>query len=226
MLKKNAEIVREYFNEVINAHNIDRVYDYLDKKCVFHNPPYVGLGFNVNEKPGEKMVVTAVAENGPCYGKLMTGDEMVRIQSEHGIAETFEQIKYGFFTRGRTGIPVNITVRRDDKLLDFTMVRSRIEGFDLVMNDNLLEMFRKFLTQDTPDYKAEIKMILEDGDKVAYYLISSGTSQEFHTSAVWTECGIMRLENGKIVETWGVEDGLSWSLQMGYQVKEPVKKKV
>ena len=94
------------------------------------------------------------------------------------------------------------------------------------MNDNLLEVNRKFFTEIMPDYKAEIKVILEDGDKVAYYLLSSGTSQEFHASAIWPECGIMRLENGKIVETWNVEDNLSWNLQMGYQVKEPVKEKV
>jgi predicted ester cyclase len=72
-----------------------------------------------------------------------------------------------------------------------------------------------------PDYKAEIKMILEEGDLVAVYLISSGTNQEFHASAVWPECSIMRLENGKIVESWSVEDDLSFNLQMGYQVKEP-----
>jgi len=226
MQKKNAEIVREYFKEVINAHNIDRIYDYLDKKCVFHTPPYVGLGFRWDEKPGKKLLISSVAENGPCYGKLMAGDEMVRIQGEHGTAETFEQLKNGFYALGRIGNPVSITVRRGDKLLDFTLVRSRIEGFDNIMNDNLLEVFRKFFTVDTPDYKAEIKVILEDGDKVAYYLLSSGTSQEFHASAIWPECGIMRLENGKIVETWSVEDNLSWNLQMGYQVKEPVKEKV
>ena len=62
---------------------------------------------------------------------------------------------------------MSITVRRGEKLLDFTLIRSRIEGFDLVMNDDLLEVFRKFFTENTPDYKAEIKVILEDGDKVA-----------------------------------------------------------
>jgi predicted ester cyclase len=223
MLKKNAEIVREYFNDVINAHNIDRIYDYLDKKCVFHTPPYVGLGLRWDEKPGEKLVITAVAEKGPCYGKLMAGDEAVRIQDEHGIAETFEQLKNGFYGLGRIGTPVSITVRRGEKLLDFTAIRSRIEGFDNVMSDDQLEGIRKFFTEIIPDYKAEIKVILEDGDKVAIYLISSGTSQEFHASAVWPECSIWRLENGKIVETWGVEDNLSWNLQMGYQLKEPVK---
>jgi len=226
MLKKNAEIVREYFNEVINSHNIDRTYDYLDKKCVFHAPPYVGLGFRWDEKPENKLVIAAVAENGPCYGNLRVGDELVRIQGENGTAETFEQLKNGFYALGRIGTPVSITVRRGEKLLDFTLIRSRIEGFDNVMNDDQLDGIRKFFTEIMPDYKAEIKVILEDGDKVAIYLISSGTSQEFHASAVWPECTIWRLENGKIVETWGVEDNLSWNLQMGYQVKEPVKEKV
>jgi predicted ester cyclase len=156
----------------------------------------------------------------------MAGDEAVRIQGEHGTAETFEQLKNGFHALGRIGNPVSTTVRRSDKLLDFTAIRSRIEGFDKIMNDDLLGGIRKFFAEIIPDYKAEIKVILEDGDKVAAYLISSGTSQEFHASAVWPECTIWRLENGKIVETWGVEDNLSWNLQMGYQVKEPVKEKV
>ena len=73
-----------------------------------------------------------------------------------------------------------------------------------------------------PDFKSEINLILEAGDKVAYFETLSGTSAEFKTSAIWTSCSIARIENEKIVESWSVDDSMSNLLQLGYQVKEPV----
>lgn len=225
MQKKNAEIVREYY-ELLNSHNLDRIYDYVDRKCVFHSDPYVGIGIRSDEKPGEKIVITEVAENGPSIGKLMVGDEVVSMKDEYNTAETFEELKKVNLGRGQVGIPLNITVRRGEELLTFSVVRSRIDGFDLVMNDDLLESSRKFFTEITPDFHIETKLILEDGNMVASYVLQSGTNRDFHASAIWSSFTIMRLENGKIVETWGLDDDLSWHQQMGYQIKSPSEAKV
>lgn len=44
-----------------------------------------------------------------------------------------------------------------------------------------------------------VEVTLKRG-RVAYFAINSGTNQLYHQSAVWSECNLLRLENGKIVE--------------------------
>ena len=72
-----------------------------------------------------------------------------------------------------------------------------------------------------PDLHMEIDQIMAAGDRVAYFAINSGTSKLYHQSAVWSECTILRLENGKIAEWWGVEDVLSQWRQFGFQFQAP-----
>jgi hypothetical protein len=225
MTNGNSKILLEYTEQVINAHRIDRIYDYCDEQCVFHTPPYVGLGYRTEEKPPKKLVIAQVAVNGPGHGLLQVGDEVVRIRDKHSTAETFEQLRDGFLSRGLVGETVTITVRRAGELLDIDLVRGRIESFDLTMKD-LIESWAKFFKEEMPDFRTEINVVFEAGDKVAYYETFSGTSSEYHASTISASCSIARFEKGKMVEVWSVSDDLSYYLQMGYQLIPPEKEPV
>jgi hypothetical protein len=213
----NSKILLEYTEKAINAHRIDRVYDYCAEHCVFHTPPYVGLGYRTEEKPEKRLIITQVTANGPGHGLLQVGDEVVRVRDT---AETFEQLRDGFLSRGLVGETVTITVRRAGKLLDFDLVRGRIESFDLTLKE-LIDSWTKFFTEEMPDFRTEINVILEEGDKVAYYETFSGTSTEYNASAIAAACSIARFEEGKIVEVWSVSDDMSYYLQVGYQLIPP-----
>lgn len=73
-----------------------------------------------------------------------------------------------------------------------------------------------------PDWHTEINDLIAEGDKVAARITMAGT----HTGNFWgipatgkrVEFGgiyIVRIANGKIVEHWGEEDGLSLLQQLG-----------
>ncbi len=73
-----------------------------------------------------------------------------------------------------------------------------------------------------PDYQTAIEDLFAEGDKVAARIIMSGT----HTGSFmgipstgkfisFTGMYIARIANGKIVEHWGEEDGVSLLAQLG-----------
>ena len=72
-----------------------------------------------------------------------------------------------------------------------------------------------------PDQKAEIKLLIEDGEHLGYYMMINGTNTDYNQPALWAESGIVRFEGEKITEWWSVEDGLSLYWQLGYEIKEP-----
>jgi len=76
-----------------------------------------------------------------------------------------------------------------------------------------------------PDYHMNIDMIVSDENQVAARFTQSGT----HTGAdlmgmkasgkkaTWTEIGVLRIENGKIVESWYEVDMLAMINQLTAQ---------
>lgn len=74
-----------------------------------------------------------------------------------------------------------------------------------------------------PDYKMRIDMILADEEQVAARFVQSGT----HTGAElmglkpsgkhaeWTEIGVLKIKDGKIVQSWYEVDMLSMLKQLG-----------
>ena len=115
-----------------------------------------------------------------------------------------------------------LTLLCSGEIIEATIKRGRIDGFNLPI-ETLLDVWRHFLLEEMPDLKTEIIQIMASGDLVAYYATITGTSMIYNQSAVWSECNIVRLENGKIVEWWGVEDTISQWRQMGFQIREPQK---
>jgi hypothetical protein len=47
--------------------------------------------------------------------------------------------------------------------------------------------------------------------------------KEYHRSAVWTEAGFVRFDEGRFVMMWSVEDTLSAMRQQGFLLSEPEK---
>ncbi len=222
MENKNILIVRECIEQITNLKHFDRVYDYYSQGCVFHTPPYVGLGIMHDDSSGEHISIKMVAANAPATGKIQAGDIVVRASDLSRVWEGFDSLRAGMWGLGVLGSTLNLTLLRDGDTIEVTLERGRVEGFDSTMAESL-DGWLFYLTHEVSDLHTEINHILAAGDLVAYYATNTGTNAIFHQSAVWTECNILRLENGKIVEWWGVEDLLSVRQQFGFHMVEPAK---
>lgn len=82
----------------------------------------------------------------------------------------------------------------------------------------LVKMFREAM----PDYHMTIDLMVADEEKVAARFTQAGTHtatefmgmQPSGRKATWTEIGVLRIENGKIVESWYEVDMLSMINQL------------
>jgi hypothetical protein len=222
MSKSNVKLVREYIEEVYNRKHFERIFDYCSKDCVIHIAPYVGLGLNSDERSGERVILLEVSPYGPAHGKLMPGDELARVQDDTRTWETFEELKSGLWGQGVLGTRLTLTVRRDGKLVEVPLVRSRVEGWDLKLG-NIVDVWQDDVRKHWPDLKSEIKLIFGEDDLITCYTINTGTNVEYHRAAVWSECNIYRVQKERIIEMWGVEDSYSEMKQLGFRITEPQK---
>jgi predicted ester cyclase len=122
---------------------------------------------------------------------------------------------------GVLGSEVNLTLLREGKTIQVTVKRGRVDGFDSTLNETF-DRWKYYLQEEIPDVHTEINQIFAAGDWVAYFATSTGTHKLYNQSAVWTECSMVRLENGKIVEWWGLEDTVTQWGQFGYHFQSPV----
>jgi steroid delta-isomerase-like uncharacterized protein len=96
------------------------------------------------------------------------------------------------------------------------------EGAKLVHQKTLLGM---------PDYHTHIEDLIAEGDKVVARVTLTGThtgdfygipatGKRINLSAMY----MVRIEDGKIVEHWGEEDGVTVLRQLGFKIKlEPIE---
>ena len=225
MSKTNKQVFQEYIEIVINPQRFELIHDYLSEECLFHTPPYVGLGIMIDDTSGDKVLIQEIAPNGPAAGHLQEGDEIVKVSDERGVRETYEQLRPSVWGQGTIGAPITVTIRREGKDLDVTFSRGRIEAFDTTLSD-VLEIWKHYMQNTWPGQKSEIKLLVEEGDLVAYYMLVSGTNADYNQPAVWADCGVVRFKDGKISEWWSVEDELSQIRQLGYRIEEPEKEAV
>lgn len=220
MEDKNIQIVKDSIEQITNAKNFDRLYEYFDEECVFHGAPYVGTGISVDDTSGERVVIQKVAPKGPSAGIVQEGDVLLRATDENGTWESYDDLRSGLWGQGKLGTKVTLTLLRGGETIEADLVRGRVKAFDFKIAD-VYENWRRFLLEEMPDLKTEINQILASGDLVSYYATNSGTNKNYNQSAVWTECNILRMEDGKVVEWWGTSDTLSQWRQYGFQIKEP-----
>lgn len=220
MEDQNIQIVQECIEQITNRKQFEHVYDYYSKQCVFHSAPYVGLGILMDDSSGEKILARQVVKNGPASGLLQPGDELLAAVDAYGSWQGYEQLSTRLWGQGKLGTAVKLTLLRDGKQIEVTVTRGWVEGFRNTM-EQFVDIWKHYLLEEMPDTKVEIQKIIACGDTVAYYSIDSGTSKVYNQSAIWSECNILRLEDGKIVEWWGVEDTLSQWHQFGFRIIKP-----
>jgi predicted SnoaL-like aldol condensation-catalyzing enzyme len=218
MFKTNKEVVLGFIEEVINQKRLDRFDEYFASGSVYHSGSYVGLGINFDDSSGEKLVLVEVAPGGPADGKLRLGDELLSVKDRQRTWEDFDDLKIGVWARGVVGTPVTLCVRRDGETVDIFLELGLIPGWTLSVHK---ELFQQYLTVDHPDFHQTVDCILEEGDMVMVYLTNRGTHAKYQRQAVWTEFDLYRVRDGKIVETWGLEDSYGYLKQLGYRVETP-----
>jgi len=222
MENTNIHIVQECIEQIFNAKRFDRIYDYYSEACIFHTPPYVGVGIFPDDSSGEQLVIKNVASHGPAAGRVQVGDVLLRATDAYGTWEGYDQLRTGLWGQGKLGTEVTLTFLRNGESVEITLMRDRVEGFDNIIAD-VCDAWQHYLLKEMPDLHTEINHILASGELVAYFATNTGTSSIYHQSAVWTECNILRLQNGKIVESWGVEDLFRQWRQLGFRMMEPVR---
>ncbi len=219
MTKTNSEIVREYI-EAINHNDFDHVWDYCSPDYVVHISPYVGLGINGDDTSGEHLIILGTAPGGPAHGVLLPGDELIRVTDGSQVWSSSRDLSIGLWGQGIPGTPLTLTVIRNGQALDLELVRGYVKGWGQKLSD-FIDSWRAYKLRVWPDLRADIQFLFENDDLVAFYAIDSGTNMEYHRAAMWGECSIFRVRDGKIVESWGAENDFSQMKQLGYDIREP-----
>jgi len=182
--------------------------------------PWVGVGLRPDVSSGQHVIVGSVVPGGNAAAVLQPGDEILRVSDAQRSWATFHEIKTGTWGQGIPGTTLTMQVKRDGRVVELQMQRGIIPAFDNRLAD-YLDMWREDKVQTWPDLWIEIKVIFEKDDLVAFFAEDSGTNLEFGRAAVWSECSIYRLKDGKITEMWGTEDGYQQITQLGYEIREP-----
>lgn len=85
-----------------------------------------GIGVVITENEAGEIEVVNVLEGTPAFQMgLKSGDVFVKVNGEDAIGWTF--LELASKVRGPAGTTVDITMRRADELIEFTVVRARIE---------------------------------------------------------------------------------------------------
>ena len=117
---------------------------------------------------------------------------------------------------------------RDYDLLDKIMAHDLMRHCQATPNLNIrsLTEFKEFLKEDLktfPDSHITAEMLIAEGDKVAGYFTYSGTQEgamgpfpPTNKKAELKYLGILRIEDGKIVEMWVEWDNIAFLTQLGH----------
>jgi hypothetical protein len=224
MAQTNSDILRGYIEEVGNQKNLDLIPKYLSEKYIGHGTPYVGMGMMFDDTSGDKVIIQMIYPGCPAEGKLMVGDEILRVFDGERTWKTYEELRQGFWGQGVTGTPVTIWVRREKVEHEITILRGLVQAFEFPYK--LLEPAIREYYKDWPDLKSRLVNVIESGDLVAYHAENQGHNVRYGRSAIWAEFGIVRIQDGKITDWWSAEDTFSQIKQLGYNITEPPLAKV
>jgi predicted ester cyclase len=219
MTQTNSSILRGYFDEVNNQKHLDLIPKYFSEKFVGHGTPYVGMGLIIDESSGEKVTIQLVNKGSPAEGKLMAGDEILRVDDGERTWKTFEELRQTVWGQGPLGTSITLRVRREKAEHEITLVRGLVQGFEFPYQ--LIESGTREYFKEWPDLKARLVNAIEVGDLVAYQAEFQGHNARYGRSAVWAEFGFVRFQDGKIIDWWSAEDGVAQLKQLGYTILAP-----
>lgn len=219
MTRTPRETVLGFFEQILNQRRFDLIDDYFNSNTISHNPPYVGCGLITTEHEG-RVLVRLVAPGGPAEGLVQPGDEILEAADALHTWTGFDALKTGLWGQGVIGTRVVLQLRRGEELLEATVERGLVPSFDQRFGA-IRDAFIHYLEVEARDLTTSVSQVIDQDDLVATYVINRATSSEYNRQAVWAECDIFRVAGGKIVESWGVEDGQSWMRQQGFRFTPP-----
>jgi len=204
----------------MNAKNRDRVRDLFSESYVGHSATYVGAGIKIDNSSGERIMVLGTMPGSSASGKVMTGDQIVSASDGKDTWDTFKKMDESNWGMGTAGSSFSLRVLRGGETLEFQLTRGFIEGMTWALAEQT-EGLRYWQTKVCPDHKVTVVHILADGDLVGVFTSNKGTFMNFNRQAVWESFDLWRLKDGKIVESWGVEDTFNQQKQLGYKIEPP-----
>jgi len=216
-MKSNAEIIHDVLEQVVNQKRIDAWDEYFSSDYIARGAPFIGFGFS-RDTSGNTHIIDAIIPGSPAEGKLQVGDELLWVEDERQRWATYEDVSEGL--RRHRGGTLKVGLRRGEEPLEVGLTRGLVRGFD-IDNDRAKSEMRDFMTREIPDLSVEVKMTLEDANKVVCLMEYRGTHAEFEREAIWREIWIARLSEGKIVESWPLPDIDAYCRQLGYQLIPP-----
>jgi predicted ester cyclase len=219
MVIKNSDILRGYFDEIVNQKKLEKLPQYLHEQFISHRSPYVGLGLATDDGSKGKVIISTIHPGSPADGKLQVGDEILQFQDGEHTWNTYAELRSGMWGQGMIGTTVSIRVKRAGEEHEYQVMRGLVEGFQFsysFMHDAIPNYFDEW-----PDIHFHLVHILEAGDMVAYYGENQGRNIRFNRSAIWGECGMVRVQDSRIIEWWSQEDSFSWMRQLGFALQEP-----
>jgi hypothetical protein len=225
MAQTNINILHGYFEEVINQKHLDRLPTYFSKNFTEHGFPYVGLGLMIDDTSGDKITIMQVVPGSPSDGKLMPGDEILLAYDGDNTWKTYDDLRQGgVWGQGEVGTCLTVRVRRDNTEHEIDIIRGLIKGME--GHYDMLEMGMGQYFKEYSDLKTRLVNVIESGDLVAYQLETQGFNTRYGRSAVWSEFGFARIQDGKITEMWNSEESISMLKQLGYTLTAPAYVKV
>ena len=219
MSQTNSSILRGFFDEVVNQRRLDLFPKYFSETYVGHGTPYVGIGLVPDYSSGAKVTVQLVSPGGPAEGKLMVGDEILRVVDGERTWETFDELRQPTWGQGVLDTSLTMWVRREEVEHEITLVRGLVQGFEFPYH--LLETGYPEYYKEWPDLETRLVRVMETGDLIAYHAESQGYNARYGRSAVWAEFGFVRFQDGKITDWWSAEDTFSQFKQLGYTIEDP-----
>jgi len=216
-MKSNADIIRDVLEQVVNQKKIDAWDLYFSPDYIARGAPFIGMGFS-RDTSGKKHTINAISPGSPAEGKLQVGDEVVWVEGERQRWATYEEMSRGL--QRYRGSTLKLGVRRGKETLEVELTRGPIRGFDTGCAQAKSEM-QAFMTREIPDLRVDVKMTLEDRDKVACLMEYRGTHATYRREAVWREIWVVRLSEGKIVESWPLPDVDAYLRHLGYRSIPP-----
>jgi predicted ester cyclase len=222
MGKTNADIVREFYEIVYNQKQHDRLGEFFAANWRWEGFPYVGMGVRSDDTSG-KIMITEVFSNGPSDGKLQVGDEILSVEDEQKVYDTFDKLRYGAWGGGILGSARRLRVLRDGKHVDAEISLGIIEPLPAQQTIADFKQMLEDPSRPYPDGKIKVNQVISEGDRVAICFTFTGTHSHYHRPVLFNGIEMVTFVDGKITAFLAISDDYAEYKQLGYTMSEPAE---